>query len=339
MQKYSFSVVAAASITAFAVLAGCSGAATQWTGSAAQSARVGAPGALADAARSGVAPKFLALVRLGTASRAGVMPNAGASLFVDDFTSNAVEILKNNSWANKGEITDGISAPDGNWLDTFGLYVANYASNDITQYQPPSQLTFTYNARMMDPVAVTTDFNGNVYEADYAYPHGHGFVNEYAQKSNTVIAHCSPGGAAEGVAVDQRGDVFLGYNSGSLGYITEYQHGLRGCNGILLPLPLGFIGGMALDKQKDLIVCDQLSATVDVIAPPYQTITHTLGSGYYDPFHVTINRRNNRAYVTDLGAGDVQVLEYPSGTLIATLGAANGLTLPSSAVDTNNYVP
>lgn len=329
MQKFSRFVAGAASIAAVTILAACAGAATP----------VGAPGALSDAARSGVAPKFLPLVRLGSALRAGVMPDAGASLFVDDFQNNAVEILKNTRWTNQGQITDGIAAPDGNWYDTHGLYVANYANASITQYQLPSQLTFTYRQRMVDPVAVTTDSNGNVYEADYAYPRGNGFVNEYAQGSNTVIARCSPGGAAEGVAVDQRGDVFLAYNSGSLGYINEYVGGLGSCHGIQLPLPLGFIGGITLDKAGDLIACDQLAAQVDIIAPPYKTITRTLGSGYYDPFHVTINRKNTRAYVADLGAGDVQVLDYSSGAVIATLGSANGLKTPSSAVDTDNYVP
>ena len=336
MQKTLSSLAGAAVLLAGALLVACSSA--QVRGGDSTIPGIGTSYSFADVARSGAAPKVWALMRLGSASRGRMLPAGGGDLFVDDFGSNAVEILKNNRWRDGGTITDGTGAPDGNWFDANGLYVANYANTDITQYNSTS-LTFTYNAGMVDPVGVTTDSAGNVYEADYAYPEDNGFVNEYAQGANKVIAHCAPGGAVESVAVDQRGDVFVGYNSGSLGYITEYLRGLRNCRGIQLSLPLGFIGGMVIDKEKNLVVCDQLSASVDIIAPPYRSIAHTVGSGYYDPFHVTINRSNNRAYVTDLGAHNVQVVSYPIGSPIATLGASNGLNLPSSAVDTNNYVP
>jgi hypothetical protein len=63
-----------------------------------------------------------------------------------------------------------------------------------------------------------------------------------------------------------------------------------------------------------------------------------LGSGYSDPFHVTVNKSNHLAFVTDVNDADVRVLKYPSGADVTTLGSANGLTIPSSAVDGINAV-
>jgi hypothetical protein len=296
---------------------------------------------LSDPGRSGVAPKFLGLLH---ARPAKVRPAHGhADLFVDDFNNNAVEELANNSWSNVGSITTGINGPDGDFYANHQLYVANYAAIDVTEYSSATNQTFAYNAGMTDPVDVAVDKHGNVFEADYNYPTYNGFVNEYAQQSNTVIATCSPGGAVEGVAVDKHGNVFADYNvtvgSVTTGYIVEYTGGLAGCNGTVLPITLKFAGGMVFDKHGNLVVCDQEGPVVDVIAAPYSSVTGTLGSGYTDPFHVTINKKNKQAYVTDLAAAVVDVLDYPSGTNVATLGSANGLSDPSGAVDADNFVP
>jgi DNA-binding beta-propeller fold protein YncE len=64
-----------------------------------------------------------------------------------------------------------------------------------------------------------------------------------------------------------------------------------------------------------------------------------VGKGWLEPFHVTISRAKKQAYVTDAGAGTVVVLTFPRGNTIATLNAANGLGLPSSAVDSKNFIP
>jgi len=104
----------------------------------------------------------------------------------------------------------------------------------------------------------------------------------------------------------------------------------------VLPITLGFAGGMVIDKQGDLVVCDQTAPAVDIIAAPYTSVTGTLGSGWIDPFHVTIDKAGTQAYVADNGAAAVQVLTYPGGSSVATLGSANGLSSPSSAVDSKN---
>jgi DNA-binding beta-propeller fold protein YncE len=58
------------------------------------------------------------------------------------------------------------------------------------------------------------------------------------------------------------------------------------------------------------------------------------------PVGVTIDKAGTQAYVSDLAANDVQVLTYPGGSIVATLGRTNGiLTPPLWAVDSENYVP
>jgi hypothetical protein len=362
MRKQSLFVTAATAVISAALLAACSGGATQGTGTGLPSTGATASKGLLDPARSGVAAKFLGMIgHAHAAKQHGVSPDSFGSrhIWVTDFGTGATDIVKYNTWAGQGSFSTGMNGPDGDWVDKAhpqDLYVANYAGPNITEYtganngNPPT-LAYTYSAGMADPVDVTTDKNGNVYEADYNYTvAGGGYVNEYAQMSNTVVASCSPGGNAEGVAVDKHGNVFVAYNniSSFVGNIVEYPHGLAasGCVGTVLPITFGFLGGIALDKVSgNLIVCDQTGpsfsgAAVDVVSysSGYTAIAGTLGSGYSDPFHVTIDMANDKAYVADLSAAVVQVLNYPAGTNITTLGSANGLTQPASAVDTHNSV-
>jgi hypothetical protein len=324
------------------LLSACSGSGTPGTTAGLPSAETAQHRALSDVARSGVAPKFLGLIGHVHATGHRNQPDTGRQIYVSDFGTNVVELLKYRRWTSLGTISNGVNGPDGNWVDKNGnFYVANYANPNITEYDPSGNLMFTYSTGIADPVDVTTDKVGNVYEADFNYTvSGGGYVNEYAQGSNTVAATCSQGGNVESVAVDKHGNVFVYYNNPSGGAsITEYAGGLTGCNGTVLPISFGFAGGMAIDKQGDLVVCDQIAPAVDVIAPPYTSITSTLGSGWSDPFHVTIDKAGTQAYVADLAAADVQVLTYPGGSSVATLGSANGLSSPASAVDSKNYVP
>jgi hypothetical protein len=340
VQKILGIFTAAAAATAIALLSACSSG-SQGGGSTPSGASQGL--ALSDLSRSGISPKFLGLARLFQEHGVRVLPDKRAKkqkdLFVSDLTLNAVELLKNTSWTNTGSITSDIDGPDGSWVDAKGnLYVSNYKSVDIEEYAPrATSPKHTYSSNMLDPVNVTTDSKGNVYEADFEGKD----VGEYAQGSNTQSETCGPGGWVTGVAVDKSGNVFVAYlNSNTdVGHIAEYQGGLSGCSETTLGLTIEFPGGMVLDKNGDLVVVDQNAAAIDVIAPPYGSVTGTLGSGYNDPFNVTINKKNNQAYVANYGDADVLVLSYPRGTTEATLGASNGLQAPASAVDGLNYNP
>ncbi len=262
-----------------------------------------------------------------------------ADLLVDDSSPGAVEILKNGSWINLGSITKGITYPNGNWVDRRGnLYVTNRPGSSafVSEYSRSGSLKFTYSSGMEYPLAVTTDRKGNVYVADEFNG-----VNEYRQGSNAVVATCSElGDGDRGVAVDSHGDVFASYSTGfSTGAIAEYTGGLAGCPATTLGVTLGVPNGIALDKNANLVVCDQTNGTVDVIDPPYSQISGYLGSNYLAPVEVTIKKDNSEAYVTDYAAAAVDVLTYPAGSKIITLNYVDGLEYPIGAVDGSNYVP
>ncbi len=257
-------------------------------------------------------------------------------LFVSDFGTGAVQLLKNGSYAPDRTITAGVDGPFGNWLDKQGnFYLADFAGGYITEYAPKrTSVKFTYLDN--DAISVSTDSMGNVYEADRG-----GYVNEYPQGSNSAVNTCLQGASeTEGVAIDKSGNVFVDYENLNAdgAHIAEYRGGLNGCNGTVLGVTLKSAGGMVLDKNDDLVVCDEKARSVYVIAPPYNSITRTLGSPYFsDPLHVTLSKDNATAFVADRAA--VYVFNYNTGSVTATLGSANGLSEPNSAVDAPNYVP
>jgi len=330
---------AAAATAAIALLCACSSGGSQGANSTLPSSGISQSHVGADLSRSGIAPKFLSLEILKSLGH-GVNPDrrkkkGPKDLFVDDVGTNAVEILKNTTWTNIDSISSGIDHPEGNWVDAKGnLYVANFTGQDITEYYPSKSIPkYTYTG-VSEPIAVTTDSHGNVYEGDFE-----GYVTEFHQGSSTIIAQCTTGGDVWGVAVNKATDVFVVYWNGSSGKITEYSGGLSGCSGTVLGATVALPGGMVLDKNSNLVVCDQDAEAVDIIKPPYSRISGTLGSGYSDPTTVTINKTNTQAYVANYGGKDVLVLSYPDGSNIATLNYANGLSSPWSAVDGLNYNP
>jgi hypothetical protein len=334
MRITSAALTAAIAGGAIAALAGCSG-----------SSMSGAPSALpvtgnttaassivrtSHFERSGVAPKFLQLIRTGFPVSSRVSPDRKKPLLaVSDFGTGAVEVL-NAKYHLARTITNGLNGPDGDWYDTPGnLYVANYAGINVTEYtHTGSSPSHTYSASLIDPVGVTTDSHGNVYVADYG-DGGASVVVEYPHGSNTPSNVCSTGLAGEGVAVDAAGDVFLSGNNPNtgVGNILEYSGGLSGCHSTTLGVTLGFAGGMVIQHNGTLAAIDQF-AGVDIIPSPYTSISSTIG-GFSDPFHNALNKAQNVMFVADVGNANVQVLTYPAGHVTKTLGAGNGLSDPA----------
>jgi hypothetical protein len=331
-------VIGAASL-GVALLAGCAGG-TQGPG---QSLPATGGERSSRAARSGLEPSGIAyqFIALQFPPVPQVRPSKNGykgfkDLFVSDLGNGAVELLKNGSYTPDKTITAGVDGPYGTWLDKKGnFYLANFAGGYITEYAPKKRsVEFTYTDNVA--IAVSTDSVGNVYAADDG-----GYVNEYPQGSNSVTNSCRQGGSeTEGVAIDKNGNVFVDYENFNAdhAYLVEYKGGLNGCNGTVLGVTLKSAGGIVLDKNNDLVVCDRQARVVYVIAPPYNSVSRTLVSPYFsDPLHVTLSKDNTTAFVADRAA--VYVFNYNTGSITATLGSANGLSKPTSAVDGPNYVP
>lgn len=291
--------------------------------------------ACADGSPTGasVEPRFRSQL---TRSQSHARPNAypgDRHLYVADFATQSIKILDNKSYRELGQITTGIANPNSIFLDTRGnLYVANgVAAPSVTEY-PPNATTpsFTYNNEISESLFVTADVHGNVYVIDDAA----GYVWQYFQGSNSPVARCSPGASMFGVAVDSANDVFVALAGG----LVEYAGGLSGCNATPLGASIGHSYGMTVDKQNDLVVCDAASGQVDVIAPPYSSVTRAFGTNLVEPSSVTLSRNNTMAFVADYKSMDVQVYDFQTGALIKTLGTVYGLLQPTSAVDGPNAV-
>jgi hypothetical protein len=268
------------------------------------------------------------------------------TLYVTDNGPGNVQLFANGTWSPTGTISNGVSSPTGDWIDTQGnLYVANSGpyngTFDVQEYAPnTSSPDFTYSSGLANafPTAVATDRSGHVFVATSEGTFYPGGVVEYNQGQNAVLYSCvATHGPVEGVAVDKNNDVFInGTGAYSFeGSILEYKGGLNGCHASTLSVRLLSAGGMAVDAKSRLVVCDPRAQSVDIIPPPYSTVFKYLGSGYVNPVSVSLNRKNGKAFVADKGAGTVDILRYPHGKHIATL---SGFGVPLGAVDSPNAV-
>lgn len=275
---------------------------------------------------TGLVHDVLRLPTLGPPA-SSLVPMAAApfKLAVSDFGTDAVEVL-DTSFHLASTITKGIDTADGIFYDTGGnLYVANSTGGKVTEYNKNQKLVFTYSSGLTDVVDVTADRQGNVYAVDF----GDGnpsVVVEYPKRSRVPSASCATDLANDGIVVDSTGNVFVsGFDATHAGRLLEYKHGLAGCHGTMLAPVLQTGGGLAMDKQRNLLACDQ-DAGVDVIPPPYATIASTIPSLC---FHQTLNKLETRIFIAEPNTNDVLVDRYPSGAHVATLGADNGLTEPA----------
>jgi len=278
--------------------------------------------------RTGIAPQFASMLRFGL--KLPPRPNGTGvpiNLAVSDLETNTVVVL-NMSYLPEEIISSGINYPDGDWYDSkHNLYVANAVGVTVQQYDASYNNVATYSANLIDPIDVTVDKRGNVYVADYGNI-SPSVVVEYPQGSNTPIATCSTGMANEGVAVDKNGAVFVSGSMEGIGKIVEYPSGLAGCpTPTTLGVTLGYAGGLRIDKHNNLVACDQVAQVVDIIPPPYNTISRTI-TGADDPFRIAFNMQQTLLYIADPADGEVHVYKYASGKNFQTLGSFNGLSDP-----------
>ncbi len=231
--------------------------------------------------------------------------------FISD-TGGNVFVFKNSTYAKIGDITNGITASDGVWVDKKGnVYVANVSSNVVEYKKGAGSPICTYSASLTDPINGTTDSAGNVYVTDFEG----GAVREYAQCSNTVKATFSLSNP-EGVAVDTKGDVFVSYGGNSF---EEFTNG----TGTTLGATVGSTAGIVLDNKGDLIADDQ-EGSIDLIKPPYTSAT-VLVSGLSDPFHDSLNSAENLLFNANDGSTTVTIYSYPAMSLLHTITSGDGI--------------
>ncbi|MBV9027714.1 MAG: hypothetical protein JO311_03795 [Candidatus Eremiobacteraeota bacterium] len=95
---------------------------------------------------------------------------------------------------------------------------------------------------------------------------------------------------------------------------------------------------MALDAHDNVVLAEAQGGVVDVIAPPYTSISRTLYAGFGVPIDVKLSKDNTRAFVTDGQSNTVEIVDYQTGANLMTLGAQEGLSNVNGAVDGPNAI-
>jgi hypothetical protein len=245
-------------------------------------------------------------------------------IYVSDFLNNDVEIYS-ASGSNQspiGAITDGISGPEGSFVDKHGnLYVSNVTNQTVTMYPKGSTTYKTIYTGFAYPTDVTVGANGIAYVSDLVgekvveFPYG-------KTRSERTIDIEYP----QGVATDRKNNLYVAYNTGGHGAgpgtVNEYPP--KSTNGQNLNLPIVWAAGDAIDKKGDVVVADQGSgsnAAVYVFPPGSNTPSLTITQGLEDPFRLVFDKKFKHLYVADAEANVVLVYAYPSGTLVDTISS------------------
>jgi hypothetical protein len=302
----------------FSIVAGCASPASTGIGTVAPSAA----GATRRSATSTVTLDTRTQPATRESRRGWLLPRARSGkqlVYVSDQYKDAVYIYPANESnpAPVGEITDGISTPDGLAVDAKGnLYVANAGGSTVTVYPPgktdPSQ---SYSPGQ-NPVDVLVGSDGTVYIAQGIL--GCECIDEYAAGSTNpklVIELDGTGGSPLFMALNSSNDLYV-----SLSNATVYEFAPGQTSGTNLGLA-GLLNarGLGFDPKGDLVVAnDQLMSDdmVNIYKPGQTAVKKQVIVGP-QPFEVTFAGRGDKLmYVADVS--------YQYDGYVAILDAGHG---------------
>ncbi len=249
-------------------------------------------------------------------------------IYVSDFVKNVVEIYPTTGTNPNpiGAITDGISGPEGSFVDSHGnLFVSNVTNYTVTMYPHGSTTWKLRYTGFAYPTNVAVAKNGTVYIPDLIG----GKVVEFPKgktRSKLTITVTDP----QGVAADTKNNLYVSYNTGAHGAgpgaVNEYAPGSS--TGTNLGLPIVWAAGDAIDRNGNIVVADQGSGSgngaVYVFPPGSTTPSQTINQGMEDPFRIAIDKPSKNLYVADPEVNALLVYDYASGALINTI--TTGLT-------------
>lgn len=265
----------------------------------------------------------------------------GNDLFVtaDQFCANpSVELFNPKTYKQLGTITNGIICPYSVTLDAKGnLYVADLGytptgvdvdSGDIVIYAPGASTptsTLLHGAGLVTAtgiVSVTTDKHGNVYggtSINYGQQNGgHSMPSVVMWPAGNPEPHVVCSGASQranidSVAVDSKGNVvYASDNQVAECAPSGVQHVLNGVGGPVV----------AIDTHDNLLSSISGSGTISVSAPPYSSVTRTIGAGLMNPTDIKLNATNTQVYVADHGLGQFITIDYQTGAVVSSVAIA-----------------
>jgi DNA-binding beta-propeller fold protein YncE len=286
--------------------------------------------ALAGCAGTGTGAPAAAVVSpaYNTPARHGWLSPAAKTkpvIYVSDNTANAIQIYPQGQSdpAPIGEITDGISAPLGNFVDAKGtLYVANHGNNTVTEY-PKGQMSpsVTLSSGISGPISVAVDRKGDVAVGEFTSA----TILEFPAGSSTPSVTITLLTYPEALTFDRSGHLYAAWNantgSGLTGHVSKCEHMRAVCadRGITE----GESGGLVLDKTGNLVLGDQTNAALNIYAPGAISPTRTIPTSGADPYKFELDKAQKTLYVADINHGVIVVYDYATGGQLGTI--SNGL--------------
>lgn len=296
---------------AAALLASCSSSAVP----------TGAPAPPLDRVRGGASSRSVGpngpLPRELPARRGWIVPNKkNQLLYVSNEESSEIDVFSIPSDKLTGQITDGISQPEGIATDKNGnLYVADLGSDTVTVYPhgstSPSQ-TLT-ESDGPDDVAVTED--GHVLAGDID-----GGVDVYAPGASSPSSRLTNPdiGSVDGVGVDRHDNVYAaGENDSGGPVVVEFANMSGSGKNLNLTGLLGPTGAL-VDKKGNLVISDYELPGINIYPPGSTSPSATIANSE-DPDRSALNKKENLIYVPEAFNGSVNIYKYPSGTLLTTI--------------------
>jgi hypothetical protein len=260
------------------------------------------------------------------------------------YDNGFVDIFAPKGQSPIGEITSGISTPEGIATDAAGnLYVANSGNNTVTVYAPGTLTpSLTYSSGVNVPYGVGVGADGTVYVANVTGSgSGAGTVTEYPSGSTVPSQTLTlPGMAAVNVALDAPGNLYVSWYSLTSAYIQIEKYAPRSSTGtnLRLDLPAGSFPAYALAFDRD-----------GNLALAYEPLTHAepkyLGifpPGATEPVRkidesslldivdgIAFPRDGDRFYVASTNCQLLMQLDYRRLMVrsVASVGGATGLAL------------
>lgn len=220
-------------------------------------------------------------------------------------------------------ITQGISGPNALAVDRTGdLFVSNVGNATVTVYPPGSTTpsrTYTrgFQQRLSNPLTIALGADGTMYLVNYTLNGNQSQVLVYPPGRMRPSLAIDLTNGADGLAVDPTNDLYVSVNTPTDGRVLKFAPGSK--TGQDLGISVHFAGGLALDKDLNLLVCDQTAPAIDVFPPGATQPSMVINQGFVDPYGVAFGRYFGRLYVADSAGDDLLEYSYPDGTLIGRI--------------------
>jgi DNA-binding beta-propeller fold protein YncE len=238
------------------------------------------------------------------------------------------------------KIRDGVSTPDGIFIDTHGnLYVTNghmSGRESVEMYAKGGHKPIRIYTGALCAFDVIAADDGTVYITDACGgPHTRGRVLVYPPGKTKPSRSFFPGGTPYCLTLDAKNNLYVGYNSvGSYaGQVKRYRPGAKDGVNLLPPNTVHFLTSVAVDEHGALLVANEVGGAIDVFTGKDEPPSRVIKTGQSHPFMFAFNRRENTIYVTNPCVGSPRPLTSaycpPSGlpNTVAAIDYASGKPL------------